>query len=81
MVTNRNSQLDEAERQAKARTNELIREFQAHFEEYVEAYPEHAEKKREVFEAWAIQKIAGLQLCVEHMSEQFNRHVQGHKMS
>jgi len=73
--------LDEAERQAEARTNELIREFQAHFQECAEAYPEHADKKREIFEAWAIQKIAGLQLCVEHMSEQFNRHLQGHKMS
>ena len=81
MATNRNSSLNEADRQAESRTNELIREFQAHFEEYVETYPEHAEKKREIFEAWAIQKIAGLQLCVEHISEQFNRHLQGHKTS
>ncbi len=80
MITNRNSPTIEAERQAEARADELIREFQAFYEAYREAHPEHAEKKREVFEAWALQKIAGLQLCVEHISEQFNLHVQGHKM-
>jgi len=80
MVTNHNSPLDDAEQRAQARADELIREFHAHFEEYAQAHPEHSEKKREVFEAWAIQKIAGLQLCVEHMSEQFNKHVQGHEL-
>ena len=81
MTINRNSTLDEANRQAEARAGELIREFQAHFAEYAEAHPEHAERAREIFEAWAIQKIAGLQLCVEQLSEQLNRHLQGHKMS
>jgi hypothetical protein len=28
-----------------------------------------------------IQKIAGLQLCVEHMAKQHNQHVQGHGVS
>ena len=77
MVKNRNSPLDQAEQQAKTRADELIREFHAHFDEYAEAHPEGVGRKREVFEAWAIQKIAGLQLCVEHVSEQFNSHVHG----
>ena len=81
MVMNMNSPIDEGESQAEARADELIHEFHAHFEEVAAAHPEHAEKKREIFEAWAIQKIAGLQLCVEHIAEQFNGHVQGHKMS
>ena len=81
MVMNMNLPNDEGEAQAEARANELIHEFQAHFEEVAATYPEHAEKKREIFEAWAIQKIAGLQLCVEHMAEQHNRHVEGHKLS
>jgi len=72
---------DEGEAQAEARANELIHQFQAHFEEVAATYPEHAEKKREIFEAWAIQKIAGLQLCVEHIAERFNTHVEGHKLS
>ena len=76
---NGNSPLGEAEREAEARTVELIGEFRAHFEECVSAHPEGAEKGREIFEAWAIQKIAGLQLCVEHLAEQLNLHVQGHK--
>ncbi len=79
MDASRDSPLGEAEREAEARTVKLIREFQAHFEGYVEAHPDGAEKKREIFEAWAIQKIAGLQLCVEHLAEQFNLHIQGHK--
>ena len=81
MVMNMNSPNDEGEAQVEARANELIYEFQAHFEEVAAAYPAHAENKREIYEAWAIQKIAGLQLCVEHIAEQFNTHVEGHKLS
>ena len=81
MVMNTIPPSDEGEAQVEARTEELIHEFHAHFEEVAVTYPEHAEKKREIFEAWAIQKIAGLQLCVEHIAENFNTHVQGHKLS
>lgn len=76
MVTKGNLPNNEVE----ARAGKLIHEFQDHFEEFAQAHPEHADKQREIFEAWAIQKIAGLQLSVEHISEQFNKHVQGHKM-
>ncbi len=78
MVTNNNPPTGRPEAQAEERARELIEEFQAHLSEFIEAQPEHADRKRDIFEAWAIQKIAGLQLCVEHMAEQHNRHVQGH---
>ncbi len=69
------------EAQAEERANELIQEIQEHLEEFIEAQPQHADRKRDIFEVWAIQKIAGLQLCVEHMAEQHNQHIQGHKLS
>ncbi len=68
MVNNNN----EAAQQASARTDKLIQEFQEHLEEFTNNHPEHADKQREIFEAWAIQKIAGLQLCVEHLTEKLN---------
>ena len=79
MVMKRNAATEKAERQAEDRTEKLIGEFHAHFKKFVKAHPEHAEKKREVFEAWAIQKIAGLQLCVEHIAEQHNLHLKAHE--
>lgn len=81
MVTNMNTPSGGPEARAEERANELIQEFQAHLAEFIDAQPQYADRKRDIFEAWAIQKIAGLQLCVEHMAEQHNRHVQGHKLS
>ena len=69
--------MDEAERQVEERADDLIAEFRQHYEAYVEQHPEKARSQRVIFEGWAIQKIAGLQLCVEHMAEQFNLHVKG----
>ena len=77
MVESLNKPEDEAERQAEERAHALMLEFHAHKEEYTELHPEHADEERQVFESWAIQKIAGLQLCVEHIAEQLNRHARG----
>jgi hypothetical protein len=77
MVTNYRQDDSSPEHEVDARANELIHEFHAHFTELIEAHPEHTERKREIFEGWAIQKIAGLQLIVEHMAEQLNRLEQG----
>ena len=77
MVTNNRPNDSSPENQTDARANELIHEFHAHFLELIEAHPEHTERKREVFEGWAIQKIAGLQLSVEHLSKQLDRLLQG----
>ena len=39
-----------------------------HFNDCAAHDPTAANRKREVFEAWAIQKIAGLQLAIENLS-------------
>ena len=77
MVTNYRPDDSSPENEVDARASELIHEFHAHFTELIEAHPEHTDRKREIFEGWAIQKFAGLQLSVEHLSEQLNRLVQG----
>lgn len=53
--------------QVEAVTAELIEEFRAHYLEYLALHPEHT-KKREIFEGWVIQKIAGLQLAVTELA-------------
>jgi len=73
MVTSCKPENGSPEKEVNERANELIHEFQTHFSGFIEAHPEHSERKREIFEGWAIQKIAGLQLVVEHVSEQLNR--------
>lgn len=70
---------NEAKRQAEDRSHTLILEFHAHIDEIVALHPEYAEKAQEIFEAWAIQKIAGLQLSVEHLAEQMTLHLGAHK--
>ena len=58
------------------RVQQLIKEFEEHFQQCVDGVgPELVERKREIYEAWAIQKIAGLQLCVEHITEVVNQHI------
>jgi hypothetical protein len=51
------------------RSAALIREFETHFTEYLTYRPEDIDRKREVFESWAIQKIAGLQLTDQYLAE------------
>ena len=77
MVTNADDSLGEAEGQAEARSRALMLEFHAHKDEFEAIHPEHAGEDRMMFEAWAIQKIAGLQLSVEHLAELLNRHLSG----
>ena len=57
-------------KQVDERAEKLIRELKAHAEEYLTYYPEHGDKRREIFESWVIQKIAGLQLCIQHLARQ-----------
>jgi hypothetical protein len=52
-------------------------EFHAHKDEFEASYPEQAGEDQMMFEAWAIQKIAGLQLSVEHLAKLLNRHLRG----
>lgn len=65
--------LDFTSGQCDVRSKELIQEFKKHYMEYMNEYPEHAGKRQEIFEGWAIQKIAGLQLCVDYIVNHINR--------
>jgi hypothetical protein len=49
--------------QVDAKSRELIQEFFQHQEEFIEANP-GKEDRNAIFQGWAIQKIAGLQLAV-----------------
>ena len=59
------------------RSELLIAAFQAHYQEVRQRHPE-ATDKRPVFEGWAIQKIAGLQISVEHLADVVNRLTDAH---
>ena len=62
---------EEAGRQVDSQSNELIAEFRSHCEEFQKQHPEHRDN-RIIFEGWAIQKIAGLQLSVFQLSERIH---------
>lgn len=59
------------------RSIELMEEFEAHFQEVVALHPELEERRDHVFQAWTMQKIAGLQLVVEEIARKFNAHLGG----
>ena len=46
------------------KSEDLIIEFNDHFDELIEINPDFADKRDQAFQAWIIQKVAGLQLCV-----------------
>lgn len=54
------------------KTRELIMEFHSHYEEYVKLKPEDKNRKDEIFQAWVIQKIAGLQVSLLEIAERIN---------
>lgn len=62
----------------EARAAVLIGEFSQHFKEYVAHDPSARNQYDRIFQSWAIQKIAGLQLCVEQLGLWINAHAQGH---
>lgn len=54
------------------KTNELIMEFHSHYEEYIKLRPEDKDRKDEIFQAWIIQKIAGIQVSILELAESLN---------
>ncbi len=58
-----------------ARSNDLMKEFEHHFQQFVEVEPTAEGRRDQVFQAWAIQKIAGLQLSVQEVAMKFNAHL------
>ena len=55
------------------KSEELIREFQSHYEAFVRAHPEHTGQRDEIFQGWVIQKIAGIQVSIYEIAESLNR--------
>ena len=47
-------------------------EFHSHYEEYIKLRPEDKDRKDEIFQAWIIQKIAGIQVSILELVESFN---------
>ncbi len=58
-----------------ARSHDLIKAFEHHFRQMIEVEPAVENRRDHVFQAWAIQKIAGLQLAVEEIATKFNAHL------
>ena len=76
MVMNSENILYMTEKQVEEKSDELVKEFYDHFEEYTKLYPEDKDKKDEIFNGWVIQKIAGLQLSILHISERVNKFIE-----
>ncbi len=55
------------------KSEELIQEFQLHYEEFVRAHPEHTGQRDEIFQGWVIQKIAGIQVSIHKIAEGLNK--------
>ena len=47
--------------------NRIAQVFDEHYAELVAAHPEHEGKRDLAFQGWIIQKVAGLQLCVNEL--------------
>ena len=55
------------------RSENLMVEFNDHFEELIEIHPEFAGKRDTAFQGWIIQKVAGLQLCVSELESRIEK--------
>ena len=65
----------ELEAAVDARSRDLIKEFEHHFQQVIQVDPAAENRRDQVFQAWAIQKIAGLQLSVQEIAVKFNAHL------
>ena len=65
---NVNDKINEIDKQ----TEMLIKEFYEHYDAYIALRPEDAEKKNEIFQAWVIQKIAGMQISIIELAKHIN---------
>lgn len=68
----RKDKIEEGLKIVEEKTEELIYEFHAHYEEYIKLRPEDKDRKDEIFQAWVIQKIAGIQISVLEIANKFN---------
>ncbi|MCP4540108.1 MAG: hypothetical protein GY832_23470 [Chloroflexi bacterium] len=66
-----------AGKQVDVKSKELMQDFSQHYQEFIETYPDKTDKYI-VFQGWAVQKIAGLQLVVMELAERLDA-VEGSK--
>ena len=65
----------ELEAAVDARSTDMNAEFEEHFQQVIAVAPSAEDRRDQVFQAWVIQKIAGLQLSVEAIASKFNAHL------
>ena len=70
--------IKEGEKRVEEKTEELIYEFHAHYQEYIKLRPEDKDRKDEIFQAWVIQKIDGIQISILELVNKFNSHINNH---
>jgi len=68
--------MKKAEQEVESKSAELIKEFYSHMNEYIRLNPEDKDRKDEIFQGWIIQKIAGLQLSIVHISDRINKFIE-----
>ena len=66
---------EDSESKVDERTQELFDEFEEHFREVSVIKSGIVDHRDQVFQAWAMQKIAGLQLCIHQIAETYNAHL------
>ncbi len=64
---------EKPETKVDKKSQELIHEFQSHYEEIVRSHPEYAERRDKIFQGWIIQKIAGIQVSIYEIAESLNK--------
>jgi hypothetical protein len=69
-------ELPEAGKRVDAKSNELMAEFFAYRDASIAEDPNDPLDPRMIFESWAIQKIAGLQVVVMDLVRELNRVVE-----
>jgi hypothetical protein len=67
----KNTKQDPAIREIDAKAQELMQELMNHVRDCQATQQGHLDPQK-IFEAWAIQKIAGLQYTVLHLAEKLN---------
>ena len=59
-----------------AQSAQLIQEFTDHVDEFLALHPEEADRRDEIFQAWVIQKLAGIQLSIMEIANRLNAFTQ-----
>lgn len=78
MVTSNTSPQSNPANEVDRRTMELIVEFEQHYRDAVELEPSLEGCRDHIFQAWTIQKIAGIQISIEETAKKLIMHVETH---